>query len=423
MRILKELPELVSHQVISSETEAKIRAYYESKPSKSASRLMTAFGILGGLLVGLGIILIIAHNWDDLSHTVKSVFAFLPVLIGQAAVAFTFFKKKDSRPWREGSATFLILAIGASISLISQIYNIPGSISSFMITWSLLSLPLVYLLRSSMASILYLIGITYYGVETNYWSYSNTHDYWYWLLLALLIPHYLGSILKNEEKNFLSFHHWLVPVSLTIMVGAFWEDLEVFAVPLYLSVFGLFYLVGRYKLPKNNGYTVIGFLGCLVVSIALSFFDLVENIHQDDQTNLSMFISWEFLRYLPVLLLNGVALYFLVRKKPIKELNPILALPLLFLVLFAIGFPPLFSTVLMNLVSLGIGIYYIVWGSAKNHLGLLNLGLLTITALVVCRFFDSDITFVLRGLLFIVTGAGFFAGNYLIVKKRKNHEH
>jgi hypothetical protein len=422
MRILKDLPELVSHEVISADTEVRIREYYKNKPSKASNRLMTAFGILGALLIGLGVVLIVAHNWDELSQSVKAMFAFIPVLIGQVAVVFTHFKKRDHRAWREGSSTFLVFAVGASISLISQIYNIPGNIASFMVTWSLLSLPLVYLLNSSMASLLYIIGITYYGVETNYWSGHGEYDYWYWLLLLALVPNYIRSILANKEKNFLLFHHWLMPISIAIMFGTFGEDLEEFTLSSYLALFGLYYLLGRYELTKNNGYTIIGFLGCLGISIALSFFDLAEEINTDEPIHITRFVTWEFLRSLPLLLMSGAGLLFLIRKKPIQELNPILALPFLFLMLYAIGYPPVLSTVIMNVVSLGIGVYYINWGATKNHLGLLNLGLLTIAALITCRFFDSDMTFTMRGLLFILTGAGFFAGNYLIIKKRKSHE-
>jgi hypothetical protein len=45
--------------------------------------------------------------------------------------------------------------------------------------------------------------------------------------------------------------------------------------------------------------------------------------------------------------------------------------------------------------------------------------LLIITALIACRFFDTDFSFVVRGLVFIGVGVGFFATNYYMIKKRK----
>jgi uncharacterized membrane protein len=46
---------------------SEIKQFYQQQSGKSGNRLIVVFGILGAILVGLGIILIIAHNWDDLS--------------------------------------------------------------------------------------------------------------------------------------------------------------------------------------------------------------------------------------------------------------------------------------------------------------------------------------------------------------------
>ena len=64
-----------------------------------------------------------------------------------------------------------------------------------------------------------------------------------------------------------------------------------------------------------------------------------------------------------------------------------------------------------------------VRNSAKaDHLGELNYGLMIIAALVICRFFDTDLSFVTRGVLFILVGAGFFFANYRMLKKRETNE-
>jgi len=39
--------------------------------------------------------------------------------------------------------------------------------------------------------------------------------------------------------------------------------------------------------------------------------------------------------------------------------------------------------------------------------------------LIICRFFDTNLSFVLRGLLFVLVGLGFFAMNYWMIRKRK----
>ena len=61
----KELEELTKAEIISEDTAEKIRNYYQTKQNNS-STVLVAFAIIGAILVGLGFILIIAHNWDNL---------------------------------------------------------------------------------------------------------------------------------------------------------------------------------------------------------------------------------------------------------------------------------------------------------------------------------------------------------------------
>jgi len=211
--MIKDIPELVKAGVISQETADKIRGYYREKSGQSTNRLFIVFGILGAILVGLGIILIIAHNWDELARTTKTGLAFLPLLVGQFLCGFVLIKKQDSVAWKESAAAFLFFAVGASTSLVSQIYNIPGNISSFLLTWILLCLPLVYVMKSSIVSLFYLIGITYYACETGYWTHPSSESYFYWILLLGIIPHYYLLYKKKPESNFTIFHNWLIPFS------------------------------------------------------------------------------------------------------------------------------------------------------------------------------------------------------------------
>ncbi len=67
MSLVNDLDELVSNNVISGDTADQIRIHYQRKSNQSPSRLLIIFGILGALLIGMGIILVIAHNWDIFS--------------------------------------------------------------------------------------------------------------------------------------------------------------------------------------------------------------------------------------------------------------------------------------------------------------------------------------------------------------------
>lgn len=427
MSIAKEIPELINAGIISEETGEQIRQYYEKKKDSSANRIFIAFGILGALLVGLGIILIIAHNWDELSRSTKAGLSFLPLILGQALCVFVLIKKRDNRTWSEASATFLFFAVAASISLISQVYNIPGKISSFILSWMLLTLPLVYLLRSSMVSLLYLIGITYYACEKGYWDYPEREPYLYWLLILLVLPHYYRLLKYLPKNNFTLFHHWIITLSVTISLGTMVSEYSQIMYLGYFCLFAVFYQVGlsSYFLHKNviaNSYRTLGTVGTLVLLLILSSNWFWERWRDATVLSEKLFVSPELWTTVILFLLALFGLFINYRQKSWQPFRFETFIFLIFSVLlFAGKFLP-FVVVLVNVLVLAYGLVKVREGTLKDHLGILNYGLLTIVALVTIRFFDTDLSFVLRGLMFLVAGAGFFATNYVMLKRRKANE-
>ncbi|HZH97303.1 MAG TPA: DUF2157 domain-containing protein [Flavisolibacter sp.] len=424
MSIEKDIPELVEANIITEETATRIRNYYAGKGGLSQNKLLVVFGILGATLVGLGLILIIAHNWDELSRSLKTLFSFLPLITGQILCGFTLLKKHDSVAWRESTSAFLFCAVGASISLVSQVYNIPGNLSGFLFTWMLLCLPLVYVMRSSVASILYLTGITYYGCETGYWTYRGGNTYYYWLLLLLILPHYYLLYRNKPRSNFAVFHHWLLPLILIITLGTIAYRTEELMFVAYISLFGLFYLVGNTPSLKrqnsvSNSYLSLGSAGTVSILLALSFDWFWNDLQRKNFILREVATAPEFIASVLISLLAAVVLYFQKKGKGVAEIQPMETVFILFIPIFIVGLESSFAVILTNLLVFAIGVFTIGKGARLNHLGILNYGLIIITALVVCRFFDTDLSFIWRGLLCVAVGTGFFAANLKIIKKRK----
>jgi uncharacterized membrane protein len=430
MSILKELDELTKAEVVSTETADKIRDYYKSKQQHSGNKLFIVFGVLGAILVGLGIILIIAHNWDDLSKATKVFFAFMPLIAAQVFCGITLWKKNENAAWREASSAFLFFAVGASISLISQVYNIHGDLSKFLFTWMLLCFPFIYIMKSSMASLLYIAGISYYCWESDYhisWSFLKSESsYNYWWMLLLVLPYYYNLLKKKSDSNFTIFHNWFIPLSLTICLGSLAEHHTKVMYAGYMSLFGLFYLIGTSGLfadmkRRINGYLVIGSLGTMNILLTLSFDWFWKELRSEEHITKNYFNTPEFIA-VAVLTVLAMAALVMQMKKGIENFHPVKIIFLLFILIFITGYSsPVLSISLINLLIFLTGIFTIRSGAKADHLGVLNYGLLTITALVVCRFFDSNMSFVLRGLLFVIVGIGFFLTNYLMLKKRKQN--
>jgi uncharacterized membrane protein len=419
-RFKKEIIKLLDAGVIDSSTAARIEQYYQEPSDQKSGRLFLIFGILGAVLVGLGAILIIAHNWDYFSTFTKTVIAFLPLVAGQVACLYALLKKSSSSPWKEAASVILFFAVGASISLISQVYHIPGNLSGYLLTWMLLVLPLIYLMNSSMTSLMYLIGITVYGFNF-YWDNDIAHSYWFWILFFGAFPFYLKLITSKGSSNFTHFHHWFIALSLTVSLGLIADQQEEFLFLAYLLMFGVMQYAGyeiynRFNNQEFNGLRIIGSLGTIVVLVMLSFRALwIEFLTEDFE-----FLSIEFL----VCLLLAMALGILylqgrtTRKEPITAIG--IWIYLASAIIFIVGLWLPHAYIFINLVLLLIAIDKIRMGVNAGNLVMLNFGMLILSVLIIARFFDTDISFVIRGILFVLLGGGFFLANYFLLKKRKH---
>jgi uncharacterized membrane protein len=423
-QVLNELRHLMQAQVINEETAKRIADYYKNQPTQSSNRLFIVFSILGSLLIGLGIVLILAHNWDNLSKGVKLTVGLLPLLVAQALAGYVVAKKNSQTAWREGSGVFLFFAIAISISIVSQVYNIEGDLAGFLLTWMCLALPVIYVLRSSFASLLFIAGITWYGCEAGYFSYPNTNAEAYWILFLLILPFYYFELLRrNLRNNFFHFHSWFLVISLTICLGIIAKDANDYLMIAYMSMFSSLVMIGQFQRFSSrtilgNAYLVGGSLGVITLLLALSFRWYWEEVPVI--TVERPFAQPEVVVSILFTIIAIGLLSRLLKEKTLKELNSKSYVFLIFIVLFFVGSSSATAAqVLINMMILLMAIHTILDGAQQNHLGILNYGLVIISLLICCRFFDTNFSFVIRGLLFIAIGAGFFIANYYMLQKRK----
>ncbi|OGF46939.1 MAG: hypothetical protein A2231_10330 [Candidatus Firestonebacteria bacterium RIFOXYA2_FULL_40_8] len=214
--LYKELPLLIKKGVLTSETAKRLEKHYgpvEKKGNKNS--LLIVFGTLGALLIGGGIMLIFAHNWDNLSRATKTMLSFLPLIIAQILLVWVAIKKENSIYWKEGAAVFLAMAIGGTISLVSQVYHIGGDFGKFALTWAFLLVPVSYLLNTTFPVIGYLILITSWA---GYARAEGLETYYYWPLLAVVFPYYYREYKKNKNGNIINIFNWVSVICLAVAV-------------------------------------------------------------------------------------------------------------------------------------------------------------------------------------------------------------
>lgn len=425
---LPQLNELVEAKIISEDIAQQISNHYLNNAKPVSNRFTAILSILGALLVGLGIVLFVAHNWDELNKMFQTIFAFLPLLIGQIFCFYTKLYKNDNTVWKESCTVILFFAIGSCIALVSQIYHIEGSLSKFIFVWMLLSVPLVYIMPSSLVSLLYIAGITWYACINGYSLFSTTTiPYWYPLLLLFIVPHYYKYAENKRESNFFHLHNWFLVFSVVIAFGTFSQhhDSPRSIFTAYIALFAVLYLVGNSTLFKEsklfaNPSLISGTIGILVCLMAWSsqLFWREDIFHSEERGIMLIGIITI------IFLITGIYLLF---KNSKKQDSKQIDLP---------GFSALFFTLcvwlfsntapigifLINLWILAVAVYYIRKGALLMHFGILNFGLLIIATLAVMRFFDDNIPFIWRGLFFLTTGVGFFIANSILIKKKKINE-
>lgn len=423
--VIKELPRLESEGLISSEQSDEIRDFYRRESLQNSPKQRVIFGVLGALLVGLGIILILAHNWDELSRTTKTILAFSPLVISQIFGAWVLLKRKDSSAFKETVSVLIYLSIGACISLVSQIYHIQGSIAGLLSTWIILGFALIYLFQSGMTVILHLILATFYAMNTGYFS-GDMASWGYWLFMLLIVPHYLLALNKNARSNTVSFLNWLLPLSLSISLGIIADGAEDLVILAYMIMGGIFYHIGNsglFQKTVNNGWKIIGGVGSVGLLLGTTFewfWDAMERYYTG---SVNLIQREESFYVLLLLLIAAFTFSKWQRKRQDHLTDPIGYLFILFTVLSLLAiFTQPAAYVLVNLVALAFAVNYIRKGLKESDIQVMNFGLLIFAGLVGCRYFDWNLSFTLRGILFILVGVGFFLSNWYLVRKKREME-
>ena len=426
--LLDQLPGLVQKGVLDDPAAESLRAHYAAQVTSTApsSRniAVVIFSVLGGLLISAGVILLFAHNWEQFGRPARAVLSFLPLLLGIAVSTCSILRKNHSTALAEGTGAFHALAVGACIALIGQTYQLSGSFTGFMLTWMLLALPLVYLLGSSAVAIIYVAGITSWAGDL---VVQNRSMLWFWPLIALVLPFY-AQLMK--ENRFSGRAWWLsLAIALSLPVGAGFQCDRTFFFewPLVFSgIFTSLYLAGcawfrRPQAPRiAHPFIFVGQLGIVVLTIWLSyrFAWLHRSFPSPSEVSSQTWIIADAIAYgfcAVALILFALCWMRKTEMNPVAGLLPAVIASATFLLRAGLGW----TLLLVNLYALALGVVTIVRGIRDLRFASLNAGLLLVAALVIARFFDSELNFILKGAAFILVGAGFCVANIFLLKKRK----
>jgi len=412
--LLREIDSWQGLALIDAEAAQSLRNRYA--PKKNANFLVILFSIIGAALIGAGIILIGAWNWERFPVALRVAVAFLPLVASHALAVYTVKAKYGSLAWRESVAVFSTAAVFAALAVVSQIFHLPGDYAVYVLTCGLLSLPMMYLLNAASPLIVYYWAILNWGaLEPSAFSAP-----------ILFVLFALGALFvwlrRNEATPRPIYMAWATVAAGYALVLIMGIQLECDLLLVSLGYFALLLAAGGLPERLLPPLRIIGTLGGIVATAVLTYRDI--------------WYYWSGTKMaaggvvmIGVLLLASLffAVVTLKRDRPrfwfIALLLFLCALRFLWAV-FALDKGP-FDFIFMlisNLAMLLVGVGFIVFGAKNAALLQMNTGMAAICALIVMRFFDIDMDFLWRGIVFLLLGTAFLLANRRILRARKRSE-
>ena len=435
-RILKKLDEWAAEGLITAEQAEAIRAR-EPAPKSSPPWGILIFAGFGAVVLGLGVILLFAYNWDQMHK-----FAKLAVVFGAlvAAHGTGIILRRRNLPEGFSDAAFLTgtMMFGAGIWLVAQIYHISAHYPNAFIVWAAGALMLAWILPSVTQGLLASVLISAWAC-CEAASYSNhlagapllVAAGTGWLAWRLRSPVLLAgtsvSFVVSTVVGLAFDGECVMPVLLgtaLLLASASWISRDHRNFPSAARVF-----------------SVIGTILYLPLLFILTFHDVIKETLPDAYHHLDLpsLTEWAPAALLIVAVLGFTCLAFY-RAAAEKRLNTPefrnqLLAPLLFSTIYLISWLTLIPTasqfsdraavsIVICAAANAIFIYHMVanlWtGCRDTVLQRVVGGSLMLAVWIFARFADLFDSLLVRGAMFIVMGGALFAVAVIYHRKKKH---
>jgi uncharacterized membrane protein len=414
----RQLPEWEKAGWVTPEGARAIRDTYQPEDtvdSRPGSTFTTVVSILGAALLGGGVILLFAYNWNTLGRGVRTLLSLLPLAAAQGVALFAVLRKAGSPAWREGCATGVVASVAAGIALIGQTYNIQGDLGSFLLTWMLLSAPLVFILRSRTAAYVLLFQFLAWLMNTRFLVERLPEA---WLLFAGVLACTIW--LQWAEKREMLVLNLFSTITATILLLVA-SGMELWYGWLLLLT-GWLALLGSFgetfaHFHTGRGVSILGRTGLLMLFIASTYGGFWKGAYPGyDLDSLELDL-------IPLVVITILAAWMLATRwtRTGYTGRAVLAAPFIVAigwVLAVYGQGAAVSAAMNLLVILyALGLVFLSWKAGSG--GGLRAGFSLIAVLLLLRFFDYDFSLLTRGIAFIAVGSAFLGANFWLSRRTR----
>lgn len=423
--LLRELPKLVANGVLAPEAAEALRRHYGAEDPGTGRRIAAAIlTVLGVLLVGGGIVLLLAHNWDDLSRGARAGLLVALLAAAQALAGYAVLRRFTSLVWREAAGALQVAAVAAAVALVAQTYHVPGNEAGLYRTVLLLTIPLVYLLESASVSVLTWGGLL--ALATT-WSPRDAGVLPWWGLAAAGVP-FLVLLARREPDAWRTALTIVAGVTALFVGGTLnaatsgWDGLWI----LYtLAVLAIAHALGsaeagdasawrrRLRAPAYSGLVVLG----VMLTFEWPWNGVASGLPSEADAGVWVTAA-------VAVACGAWATWFAVHLLRTGELH--LGVASAAWVTAALGYVLALADLeagaraVFDLWLAGVGVTGLAEGWRSGLMVRANAGLLALASLAVARFFDADVSFLVRGLGFIAVGIAFLVTNLMLVRRTRS---
>lgn len=221
------------------------------KNTSKSTMLSSLITILSFFCIGLGLISVIASNWQQIPESVKLA---ADILLLAGAAAGIFYAKIHQKKWLNPLIVFDALLILASIGLIAQVFQLSShSVSSVAMLWSLLTLPLLFL-SSQMVLPFFWIPMFSYSVFDIFIDPLFGDDYAFRMYMLGVCWLFVWALLYRVAALCLDIKHGFV------RAFRFWIVFNIAASFIGLSLISSFWRWSPFRIIENSplyGYGIV----------------------------------------------------------------------------------------------------------------------------------------------------------------------
>jgi len=408
----------------------RILARYPDAAERGWGRIV--FSALGAVLVGLGVILFFAYNWQDIPKAVKLTLVF-GALAAAHGSAMLLSRRADARiearpALVEGLHALGTMLFGAGIWLVAQIYHIDEHYPNAFLVWSLGALALAWALPSPVQALLALFLVAFWaGVEV-FQFHTPIHA------APLLVV--LGVLPLAWWRRSAALLFCTLAVLFTVTAFAVgWIQFEAL-IPLLFMMGAAAVISGvaaqATAFPTAEGpLRNIGLLVVLGIGYALTFPRIASSLGQLKFTRPGLVIYFGAAGVALLAALAAAAVVF--ARGGLAQLDVYrrwqlallcVGLAIVLVSVFSHSRPDGWAIALpFNAIVLGLAALLILEGGARLQPSRVGIGCLIFALVTVSRYTDLFSSLLVRAAVFVALGAGlFFVGSFYARQRRRAQE-